>query len=76
MSLQFIKADYANQQHAEALVHLLNIYASEPMGGGGALTLDVKTNLVAELAKRPFAFSILAFDNETPVGLINCFEAF
>ena len=36
----------------------------------------VKANLVRELAARPQAFSILAFDGDAPVGLVNCIEGF
>jgi ribosomal protein S18 acetylase RimI-like enzyme len=32
--------------------------------------------LVPELAKRPFAFSVLAFVDGEPAGLLNCFEGF
>jgi len=32
--------------------------------------------LPAELAKRPQAFSILAWDGDLPIGLTNCFEVF
>jgi GNAT superfamily N-acetyltransferase len=32
--------------------------------------------LPAALAARPQAFSVLAFDGDTPVGLINCIEGF
>ena len=36
----------------------------------------MKAALVPELAKRPQAFSVLAFDGQTPVGLVNCIEGF
>jgi GNAT superfamily N-acetyltransferase len=32
--------------------------------------------LVPELAARPQAFSVLAFDGDVPVGLVNCIEGF
>jgi nicotinate-nucleotide pyrophosphorylase (carboxylating) len=32
--------------------------------------------LIAELAARPFVFSVLAFDGDTPVGLVNAIEGF
>jgi ribosomal protein S18 acetylase RimI-like enzyme len=57
-------------------VHLLDAYAQDPMGGGTALSEFTKHNLVPELAKRPQAFSVLAFDADTPVGLVNCIEGF
>ncbi len=70
------RADYANPQHAAALVSLLDAYASDPAGGGQPLSAHTRTHLVRELAARPHAFSVLAFDGETPVGLVNCIEGF
>lgn len=70
------RADYANPADAAALVMLLDAYASDPAGGGESLSDFAKVNLVRELAARPQAFSILAFDGEAPVGLVNCIEGF
>lgn len=69
-------ADYADPADREALVSLLDAYARDPAGGGTPISGFVCQNLVDELAKRPFAFSVLAFDGAQPVGLINCFEGF
>ena len=49
---------------AAALVTVLNAYASEPAGGSHPLSAFVKANLVAALAARPQAYSILAFDGD------------
>ena len=76
MNLNLIQADYHNTEHATAIISLRSTYALDPMGGGTALKAEVKNNLVKELSKLPHAFSILAFANDKPVGLINCFEAF
>lgn len=70
------RADYANPVHAAAVVHLLDAYAQDPMGGGHALSEFAKANLAAALAARPQAFSVLAFDGEQAVGLVNCIEGF
>jgi len=70
------RADYANPIHGAALVTLLDAYAQDPMGGAHALSDFAKANLVAALAKRPQAYSVLAFDGNTPVGLVNCIEGF
>jgi len=78
-SLRICRADYANPVHASALLSLLDAYASDPMGGGEPLTGFTKTNLVAALAARSQAFSVLAFlagDSALAVGLINCIEGF
>ncbi len=71
-----LRADYANPAHAAALVRLLDAYASDPAGGGEGLSDFAKANLVAGLAARPQAYSVLAFDGEQAVGLVNCIEGF
>ena len=70
------QANYADPLHAQAVVNLLDAYAQDPAGGGQALAAFTKTHLVAELAARPQAFSVLAFDDHAPVGLVNCIEGF
>lgn len=83
--LQVCRADYANPVHAAALVDLLDAYAKDPMGGGEPLSPFARAHLVASLAARPQAFSVLAFDRcatndegvaVRPVGLVNCIEGF
>lgn len=69
-------ADYADPADAAAIVMLLDAYARDPAGGREALSGFAKANLVRELAARPQAFSILAFDGDAPVGLVNCIEGF
>jgi ribosomal protein S18 acetylase RimI-like enzyme len=75
-SLRICRADYANRIHASAIVALLDAYARDAAGGGDPLSEFAKTHLVKELAVRPQAFSVLAFDDTQPVGLINCIEGF
>jgi len=70
------RADYADSAHARALVQLLDSYAQDPAGGGKPLSEFAKTHLVKELAARPQAFSVLAFDGDKAVGLVNCIEGF
>ena len=74
--LQILQADYSNTLHAQAIVQLLDAYAQDPAGGGTPLSDFAKAHLVQELAKRPQAFSVLAFDGLAPVGLVNCIEGF
>jgi len=76
MSVETLIADYGNAAQAAALVELLDAYARDPAGGGTPLAAAVREGLPAALAARPQAFSVLAFDGDTPVGLINCIEGF
>ena len=70
------RVDYGDASDAAALVMLLDAYASDPAGGGEPLSTFAKANLVRELAARPQAYSVLAFDGAQPVGLVNCIEGF
>ena len=77
--IRICQADYAKPSHAAALVHMLDAYARDPMGGGAALSDYARSHVVAELARLPQAFSVLAFDgagDDTPVGLVNCMQGF
>jgi GNAT superfamily N-acetyltransferase len=88
MKTEIIVADYHNPEHAADIVRLLSVYALDPMGGGSALEPEALRRLVPELAKRPYAFTVLAYarpaqqkneSQDSPmqaVGLINCFESF
>ncbi len=75
-AIEVIEARYSDPDHAAALVDLLDQYAQDPSGGAKPLSAYARKHLAAELAARPTAFSVLAFDGSTPVGLINCIEGF
>lgn len=76
MNIDIIKADYSDGKHGAEIPMLLNLYASDPMGGGVPLSRTVLTNLVAALAAIPHAFSVIAYADNQPAGLVNCFETF
>jgi len=70
------RANYLDAADARHVLALLDHYAQDPMGGGEPLSEFVKTNLIAALAARPFAFSLLAYSDDKPVGLANVIEGF
>lgn len=74
--MQILQANYSDTLHAQAIVQLLDAYAQDPAGGGTPLSDFAKANLINELAKRPQVFTVLAFDGDTPVGLVNSIEGF
>ncbi|MFP5417908.1 MAG: GNAT family N-acetyltransferase [Gammaproteobacteria bacterium] len=74
--IELAPARYDYPPHAAAIVTLMDTYARDPAGGGEPLCGFARANLVAQLAARPFIFSVLAFDDDTPVGLINAIEGF
>lgn len=71
-----LQASYSNPMHAEAIGLVLDQYARDPMGGGQPLDPQLLAQLPEELARRPHAFSVLAFVDGQPAGLVNCFEGF
>jgi ribosomal protein S18 acetylase RimI-like enzyme len=74
--LQIRRVDYLNAQDAEALVLLLDAYAQDPMGGGEALKPDNAARLCKDLSSIAGAASFIAWLDDQPVGLINCFEGY
>ena len=74
--IEVVRVRYDDPAHAAALVELMDTYARDPAGGGQALSDFARGHLVGALAARPFIFSVLAFDGDTPVGLINAIEGF
>jgi ribosomal protein S18 acetylase RimI-like enzyme len=74
--IKIVRVDYADPAHATALIDLLDSYARDPAGGGAALSDFTRANLVSQLAARSFIFSVLAFDGDVPVGLVNAIEGF
>jgi len=69
-------ADYQDNKDQQAILGLLDHYARDDMGGGQPLSKYVLDNLISELQKHYGAFSVLAFHNNLPVGLVNCFQTF
>ena len=76
MNMEVLIADFNNQKHADDIVYLLDCYAKDPMGGEEPLDDEVKENLVKELAKIPHAFTVICYVDNSPAGLINCFDTF
>jgi len=76
MTIQYQVADYTDPKHADDLVMLMDHYASDPMGGGEPLNENVKAVLASELAKQQGAVSIIAYDSDQAVGLLNAFTGF
>jgi ribosomal protein S18 acetylase RimI-like enzyme len=74
--IEIVRVRYDDPSHAAALIDLLDHYARDPAGGGAPLSDYARANLVGQLAARPFAFSVLAFDGDAPVGLLNAIEGF
>ena len=69
-----VQADYDNPMHTNAIIALLDEYASGPSGGNEPLSEQVKAELISILQRTPHALTLLAFAGETQIGLLNAFE--
>jgi ribosomal protein S18 acetylase RimI-like enzyme len=76
MKIETKLVDYDNEKQANELLLLLNEYAKDPMGGGSELAQHSKSNLIKELKKRSFIFSIICYVDGKPAGFSNCIEGF
>lgn len=74
--ITIVKADLTQAAHAQAVLTLLNEYACDPMGGGEPLSIEVRASLIEAMMQRSFIHSFIAYDQDTPVGLINLVEGF
>jgi ribosomal protein S18 acetylase RimI-like enzyme len=69
MELAIREANFADAGDAAAIVTVLDSYASDPAGGGGPLSREVRERLVPALRGHPTALVLLAFVGPTPVGI-------
>jgi ribosomal protein S18 acetylase RimI-like enzyme len=74
--IDIVTADLRNPAHADATIKLLNHYSRDAMGGGQDLPAFVQENLVGELLRRREAHVVLAYNDQTPVGLVILMEGF
>ena len=71
--VSFSLAQWDVQDDSDAVVHLLDDYARDPMGGGAALSDYARENLARTMASMPGAFSVIGRMSGKPVALANCF---
>jgi ribosomal protein S18 acetylase RimI-like enzyme len=76
VSYRIVDADLDEPSHAAGLVHCIDSYASEDMGGGHALSDDVKRRLVPGLKQHPTRLVLLALLEREVVGAVVCFMGF
>lgn len=75
-SLTILKNPYEQPVHANAIVEVLDSYASDPMGGGEPLSEFARGHLVGELQDRDWVVTLLALLDNRPVGLLIAMEGF
>jgi ribosomal protein S18 acetylase RimI-like enzyme len=61
---------------SQAVLELLDAYASDPMGDGQRLTAETRERLIPELKNLPGALVLLAWEDDRPVGIAVCFTGY
>ncbi|MBC3885365.1 GNAT family N-acetyltransferase [Undibacterium griseum] len=75
--LTFLKADLRNDRHTSDLLHLLNSYALDPMGGGEALSPYCRQHLISELQQRErTVHAFLLYQDHVAAAFSICIEGF
>lgn len=69
-------ADLSKSHDADALLSLLDAYATDPMGGGVPLAPEVRSRLPGDLAARGTCLVLLARIHGAPAGAAVCFEGY
>ena len=69
-------ANWQQPDQIDAVVHLLNTYACDPMGSGHALPADVQARLRRDLPQQPDTLVFLAHVSHQPAALAVCFRVY
>jgi len=75
-NLRFAIADLDCPDHAAGLIHCLNAYACDPMGGGKPLPPSVRDAIVPGLKAHGANVSLLAIEDDEIVGIAVCMKSF
>ena len=68
--------DFDDPLQSAAFLSLLDHYARDPMGGGDALSAEVRRTLPGKLGAVSGFHGAIAWHGDQPIGLINCFTGF
>lgn len=75
-TISILRGDLSDEDHARAVVELLDHYAGTLEGGGAALTDDVRQNLIPRLRQETNCHLFLALSGARAIGLAVCFRGF
>lgn len=75
-NIQVIKGNINNEIEAENMLKVLNYYMQDPMGGNFSLNPQLAINIISGLKKQiNYVFFIAYYENQ-PAGIANCFINF
>ena len=76
MDLKFIEIDLNNRQHADALLHLLDLYMQDPMGSNSPMPAGLGTEILEGLRNYTSYLGFLVELDKQFVALANCNKNF
>lgn len=76
LPVDIVEADLGRSEHQRAIVELIDAYASDPMGNGKPLSVDVRQTLIPGLQQHPTTLIFLAYQGGHAVGIAVCFQGF
>jgi ribosomal protein S18 acetylase RimI-like enzyme len=74
--VEIVEADLNRQEHQNAVLELINAYATDPMGNGAPLSADVRRSLIPGLRQHPTTLIFLACKSGKFIGIAICFIGF
>lgn len=72
-AVQIRLADFNDPSDGKIVLELLDMYASDPLGGGVPLTAEVRERLIPDLRRQESCRTFLAFCGTEAMGLAICF---
>ena len=75
-SIHFEFCDFANQDDCTALIHLLQVYISDPMGNAKHLTKIQQLHVLHGLETHPASYVLFSKVEQMYVGMVICFINF
>lgn len=74
--ITILKTDLKLPKHQADFLQLLNVYATDIMGGGAAIGNHLHQQLIEGLQNTPHKLILLVYDDENPIAIANCFYGF
>jgi GNAT superfamily N-acetyltransferase len=74
--IKIVEANLENPLHQQAVLNLVDAYASDAMGDGKPLSEEARSRLIPALRIHPTTVILLAYKAEHPVGIAVCFRGF
>ena len=74
--ISIVITDLQSEKHQSDFLVLLNAYATDIMGGGKAIDTSLQKPLIEGLKNTPHKLILLAYEDDKPVAIANCFFGF